>query len=121
MSDVQVTVPVPTGTRGKQCEVKISRRSLSVGLKGQEPILNGDLSETIKEDDCLWNMDGDNIDISLRKFKGMTWWKAVLKGEPEINTQKVCMCSHAPVVDDGGVDQADPSHAATRQFSKILC
>ena len=89
LSDVFLTVPVPPGTRGKQCDVQILRKSLKVGIRGQEPILNGKLSEAIKEEDCTWAMDGNNIDITLQKFKGMTWWKAVLEGEPEINTQKV--------------------------------
>ena len=53
--------------------------------------MKGTLTETVKEEDCMWNMDGDNIDVTLQKTNTMHWWKAVLEGEPEINVQKVSM------------------------------
>lgn len=89
LADVSISVPVPRGTRGKQVDVKIARKSLEVGLKGQEPILKGSLTETVKEENCIWSMDDASIEISLQKTNTMHWWKAVLEGEPEINVQKV--------------------------------
>lgn len=29
------------------------------------------------------------MELNLQKFSGMCWWKGVLKGDPEIDTQKV--------------------------------
>ncbi len=36
-----MNVPVPAGTRGGQCTVDITRTRLTVGVKGEEPILDG--------------------------------------------------------------------------------
>lgn len=33
-------------------------------------------------------VDG-KVELTLAKVAGMTWWKNVLVGDPEINTQKV--------------------------------
>ena len=64
-----------------------------VGLKGQEPVLDGELPFPIKADDSVWNLsdskDGRSLEISLAKADAMRWWPAVVKGQPEINLQKV--------------------------------
>ena len=61
-----------------------------VGLKGQPPILEGELPHDVKPDDCMWNLsDGKLLEVSLAKGDTMRWWAHVLKSEPEINTQKV--------------------------------
>ena len=39
LQDVDVTVPVPKGTRGKDVDVIIKKNHLTVGLKGKEPII----------------------------------------------------------------------------------
>ena len=41
LGEVTMNVPVPAGTRGGQCIVDMSRTRLKVGVKGQEPILEG--------------------------------------------------------------------------------
>lgn len=51
-----MTVPVPKGTRGKDLAVQIKKNHLSVGLKGQEPILAGELAKDIKVDDSTWTV-----------------------------------------------------------------
>jgi hypothetical protein len=61
-----------------------------VGLKGQPPILEGELPFDVKPDDSMWNLaDGQLLELSLAKQDGMRWWPHVLWGEPEINIQKV--------------------------------
>ena len=64
LGEVDITVPVPQGTRGKDLVVEIKKKNLKVGLKGQEPILDGDLCKEIKVDDSTW---------TLRKHP-MTWY-----------------------------------------------
>lgn len=56
LSDVDVTVPVPQGTRSRDLVVDIKRSSLKVGLKGKEPILSGALCKDIKTDDSTWTL-----------------------------------------------------------------
>lgn len=51
-----MTVEVPKGTRGRDLVVVIKKNYLSVGLKGQEPILAGDLSKDIKVEESTWTI-----------------------------------------------------------------
>ncbi|KAG2295115.1 hypothetical protein Bca52824_041784 [Brassica carinata] len=90
LQEVTVTIPVPSGTKSRSvaCEIKKSR--LRVGLKGQEPIIDGEFFNAVKPDDCFWNIEDQKfISVLLTKQDQMQWWKYCLKGEPEIDTQKV--------------------------------
>lgn len=41
---------------------------LQVGVKGQPPVLDGELHDQVKPDDCFWNIsDGKLIEITLQK------------------------------------------------------
>lgn len=53
---MDLTVPVPKGTRGKDVVIVIKKRFLSVKLKGQEPILEGELCNDIKVDESTWTI-----------------------------------------------------------------
>ena len=61
----------------------------------QEPILEGETFTTVKVEDCFWSVEDDAanggrlVSITLTKMNQMEWWKNVVLGEPEINTQKV--------------------------------
>ncbi|GIL90506.1 hypothetical protein Vretimale_17611 [Volvox reticuliferus] len=89
LSEVSVSVPVPKGTKGRMLDVVITKTHFKVGLKGQQPILEGDFTEPVKADDCMWNVVDSVVEVTLAKAEGMHWWSAVLKGEPVIDTQKV--------------------------------
>jgi hypothetical protein len=56
LGDVDVTVPVPKGTRARDLVVVLQKKKLSVGLKGQEPIMAGELCKEIKLDDSTWTL-----------------------------------------------------------------
>merc|ERR1719487_2690553 len=58
LQDVTVTVPVPAGTRGKQLDVVLRKQHIKVGVKGQEPVIEGDMPYEIK---------GKQLDVVLRK------------------------------------------------------
>ena len=49
-------MPVPKGTRARDLKVVIAKTKLSVGLKGQEPIMEGELCKEIKVDDSTWTL-----------------------------------------------------------------
>ncbi|GBF99556.1 hypothetical protein Rsub_12362 [Raphidocelis subcapitata] len=87
LGEVTVCVPVPPGTRGRSLDVAIGRNTLRVGVKGQAPII--DLSEAVKADDCLWNLADNAVELTLAKAEGMRWWRAVVEGDPAIDTAAV--------------------------------
>jgi len=90
LSDVDITVAVPEETRAKQLAIEIKRNRISVGLKGQPPILTGELCKEIKVDESTWTLDDQReIAIHLEKATTSTWWDSVVQGHPKIDTTKI--------------------------------
>ncbi|KAK7410712.1 hypothetical protein VNO78_01719 [Psophocarpus tetragonolobus] len=90
LQEVSVNVPVPNGTKSRFVICEIKKNHLKVGLKGQPPIIEGELYKPVKPDDCYWSIEDQNtISILLTKHDQMEWWKCLVKGDPEIDTQKV--------------------------------
>ncbi|KAH0896876.1 LOW QUALITY PROTEIN: hypothetical protein HID58_046444 [Brassica napus] len=89
LQEVTVNVPVPSGTKARSVVCEIKKNRLKLGLKGQDPIIDC-LYRSVKPDDCYWNIEDQKmISILLTKQDQMEWWKCCVKGEPEIDTQKV--------------------------------
>jgi hypothetical protein len=65
LGEVDLVVPVPKGTRARDLSVVIQKKKLSVGFKGQEPILAGELCKEIKVDDSTWNLGEHRMLISI--------------------------------------------------------
>lgn len=56
LGELDITIPVPKGTRGKDINVVIQKKKLSVGLKGHEKILDGELCKEIKVEESTWSL-----------------------------------------------------------------
>ncbi|KAI8341667.1 HSP20-like chaperone [Chlamydoabsidia padenii] len=90
LQDVNVTIPVPKGTRGRDLEVVLKKKHIKVALKGQPAILEGELCKDIKLDDSTWSIeDQQQVEIHLEKSNQMTWWEHVVTSAPKINTKKI--------------------------------
>ncbi|KAJ7103582.1 nuclear movement protein nudC [Mycena belliarum] len=90
LGELDVVVPVPKGTRGKDLVVAIQKKKLSVGLKGQDKILDGELCKEIKVEDSTWTLeDNASILIHLEKINQQQWWENVLTHHPKIDTRKI--------------------------------
>ncbi|XP_061349303.1 protein BOBBER 1-like [Gastrolobium bilobum] len=90
LQEVTVNVPVPNGTKSRFVICEIKKNHLKVGLKGQPPIIEGELYRPVKPDDCYWSIEDQSaLSILLTKHDQMEWWKCLVKGDPEIDTQKV--------------------------------
>lgn len=90
LPEVNLSVPVPEGTKSRFVVCEIKKDHLKVGLKGQPPIIDGELHKPVKVDDCFWSIeDGKSLSILLTKHNQMEWWKCVIKGDPEVDTQRV--------------------------------
>lgn len=90
LADVEIRVGLDKRYKSKELNVKHSATKLTVGVKGQEPLVDGELFMKVKDDDTLWTLeDGDTIVLTMQKCNGMEWWKTVIKGDPELDLQKV--------------------------------
>jgi len=95
LDGLSVFVPVPAGTRAKHLVIDIKKKTLSVKVAGQPAVLEGEMPNAVKVEDCFWSVEDDAqaggrlVSITLTKMNQMEWWKHVIITEPEINTQKV--------------------------------
>ncbi|KAJ7786255.1 HSP20-like chaperone [Mycena metata] len=90
LGEVDVVVPVPKGTRGKDLVVVMQKKKLSVGLKGQDKILEGELCKEIKVEDSTWTLeDNESVLIHLEKINQQQWWENVLTHHPKLDTRKI--------------------------------
>ncbi|XP_050225247.1 protein BOBBER 1 [Mercurialis annua] len=90
LQEVSIQVPVPPGTKSRFVVCDIKKNHLKIGLKGQPPIIDGELYKPIRVDDCYWSIEDQNtISVLLTKHDQMDWWKCIVKGDPEVDTQKV--------------------------------
>lgn len=65
---------------------------LRVKIKG-ETVLDGEFYKKVKPDSLIWTIDTVDkqrvLNVNVDKYEGMGWWKAAIKGGPEINTKKI--------------------------------
>ncbi|KAG5509381.1 hypothetical protein JKF63_06691 [Porcisia hertigi] len=91
LQEAEVRVPLPAANvKGKQVSVVITADHLSVGMKGQSFIVDGDLYGKVRAEECMWTIeDGNTVVVTLYKTNSMEWWKTIFQGDPEIDLQKV--------------------------------
>ncbi|KAK7195972.1 Nudc/CS domain containing protein [Novymonas esmeraldas] len=91
LQEAEVRVPLPAANvKGKQVSVAITSGHLAVGMKGQTPLVAGDLYGKVRAEECMWTIeDGNTVVVTLYKANSMEWWKTIFLGDPEIDLQKV--------------------------------
>ncbi|CBQ72999.1 probable nudC protein [Sporisorium reilianum SRZ2] len=87
---VEISVPVPQGTKARDLTVELKKRKIKVALKGKDAILEGELAKDIKEEDSTWTIeDGNTVEIQLEKMNKNEWWPNVVSHHPKIDTTKI--------------------------------
>jgi CS domain len=93
ISDLDITIPIASNYRGKDLDVRLAKHSLHVAIKGQDPLISGDLPHAIHVDESSWTLesvkDGKEISIHLDKVGKMEWWAHVVTSAPKIDTSKI--------------------------------
>eukprot|EP00438_Fugacium_kawagutii_P034205 Skav233203 [mRNA] locus=scaffold24:488539:493705:- [translate_table: standard] len=84
--EIKVFVPIEDSIKAKDCDVKITKKALKVGLKGQEPVIDDTLWKEIDPDESSWEIEKDskgNRCIVLSMLKKSKWdrWEYLVKCE----------------------------------------
>mmetsp|Transcript_15572 Transcript_15572/g.20485 ORF Transcript_15572/g.20485 Transcript_15572/m.20485 type:complete len:206 (+) Transcript_15572:457-1074(+) len=103
LSDLTVFAKLRKETPSKEIACRIQPRHLSIGIKGESPIIEGEIPESwsVNPTESFWTWEKDKgiLTVSLDK-KEETWWPSVVVGEPEIDTQLVDSTRHISEYDD---------------------
>jgi hypothetical protein len=90
LKELNVHISVAPGTRGKSLDVQLKGSGVSVKDKvSGRTLLEGEWEDTIRSEESMWNLDDDGSLLLTLEKSVPIWWKAVIKGDPEIDTTKV--------------------------------
>lgn len=94
IQDLDITVAVPGNLRGKDIVVEMKKSYLKVGVKGQDPVIDGPLPHEIHPSESTWTLEptttGKEISLHLDKTNKMQWWASVTSNAPYfLDTSKI--------------------------------
>lgn len=98
LSDVTMQLPLPSGCKGKEIQVKFETKHLKVTVRG-EVVLDGELAETVHHASSYWSIDDGTLVIILEKSKDCVW-KSVISGDSEIDPKTVDTSRRVDEYDD---------------------
>ncbi|CAM1504596.1 Fc.00g021870.m01.CDS01 [Cosmosporella sp. VM-42] len=94
IAELDVTFTVPGNLKSRDFVIEIKKKSLVAGIKGQDPIIKGELPHAVIVDDSTWTLstNSDNtktVEIHLDKSNKMEWWPHVVTDAPKIDVSKI--------------------------------
>ncbi|XP_021816324.1 nudC domain-containing protein 2 [Prunus avium] len=85
LEEVNMYINLPPNVPSKQFFCKIQSKHVEVGIKGNPPYLNHDLTSPVKTDCSFWTLEDDIMHITLQKRdKGQTWASPIV-GEGQLD------------------------------------
>ena len=93
IKEITINVPIAKELRAKDMDIKWDSKHLHVAIKGQEPIIDGELFGVIDSESLIWAIDennkGKNLQITFEK-KEQSWWESIIKGDKvKVDTGKI--------------------------------
>nr|XP_028955481.1 nudC domain-containing protein 2-like [Malus domestica]XP_028955482.1 nudC domain-containing protein 2-like [Malus domestica] len=85
LEEVNMYISLPLNVPSKHFFCKIQSKHVEVGIKGNPPYLNHDLTCPVKTDCSFWTLEDDIMHITLQKRdKGQTWASPIV-GEGQLD------------------------------------
>ncbi|KAI5700566.1 hypothetical protein M8J76_005681 [Diaphorina citri] len=92
LEEIDLRIPIVTNLKlkSKDIVVEMKKKHLKVGIKGQTPIIDGELEHEIKLEESTWVFENaKTVMINMEKINKMEWWSKLVTTDPEINTKKI--------------------------------
>jgi len=90
LQEIELRIPLGGAYKSKDLNVSIEKKHIKIGIKGKEPIIDGDLPKEVKLEESTWTLQDKKIMmVQLEKVNQMEWWSKMVTTDPEINTKKV--------------------------------
>ncbi|CZT09623.1 probable nudC protein [Rhynchosporium agropyri] len=95
IGDLDVSVEIPGNLKARDLNVEIKKKKLVLAIKGQEPLVSGDLAHEIHVDESTWTLitspSGSTkiLELHLDKVNKMQWWEHVVTTAPKIDVTKI--------------------------------
>ncbi|EQL02399.1 hypothetical protein G6O67_007634 [Ophiocordyceps sinensis] len=94
IGDLDLSFTVAGNLKSRDLVVDLKKQSLDAGVKGQDPVIKGQLPHAIRVDESTWtlstNTDGTKtVEIHLDKVNKMEWWAHVVTSAPTIDVSKI--------------------------------
>eukprot|EP00929_Paragymnodinium_shiwhaense_P120929 TRINITY_DN929_c2_g2_i1.p1 TRINITY_DN929_c2_g2~~TRINITY_DN929_c2_g2_i1.p1 ORF type:complete len:281 (-),score=90.29 TRINITY_DN929_c2_g2_i1:159-1001(-) len=83
--EVRVCIPVEDSIKAKDCDIKLTKKSLKAGLKGQEPIIDDALWGECDPEESDWTIEKDKdkrcVVLTIKKKSKWDQWEYLVKCE----------------------------------------
>ncbi|EFX00803.1 nuclear movement protein [Grosmannia clavigera kw1407] len=95
IADLDVAVSsIPGNLKARDLVVEIKRDAITVGIKGQPPVVTGALFRPILTADSTWTLSGNadgtkTIEVHLDKTNKAEWWPHVVTSAPQIDVTRI--------------------------------
>uniref|UniRef100_A0A7S3E4W4 Peptidyl-prolyl cis-trans isomerase n=1 Tax=Chloropicon laureae TaxID=464258 RepID=A0A7S3E4W4_9CHLO len=107
--EIEITMPIDAAIKGKDINAVIKTRTLTLGIKGQDAVIDGDeLIDTVRPDDSYWEIDtveGQRSCVVTLVKQQMKQWEYLLKKEdlpPNTDFTQKCFFDIAIGDEDAG-------------------
>ncbi|KAH9701698.1 CS domain-containing protein [Citrus sinensis] len=79
LDEINIYINLPPNVHSKQFYCKIQSKHIELGIKGNPPYLNHELTCPVKTDSSFWTLEDDVMHITLTKRdKGQTWASPIM-------------------------------------------
>mmetsp|Transcript_49991 Transcript_49991/g.83254 ORF Transcript_49991/g.83254 Transcript_49991/m.83254 type:complete len:239 (-) Transcript_49991:136-852(-) len=85
LEDVTLYITPPKHIKGKDLNIVLKTKWITVGLKGMKPFIDEELSHPIDSSSSTWFLDDDGVCISLTKQNMGVSWQRVIGRQQAMN------------------------------------